>query len=108
MLQHCDPNCPILNYTKKRVSWHKLSPNKISSLYKLPLAEKLKDFNCDMEMETWFQKLNKIIWDTSVANLQVSYSNKNSPKPRSYFQLPSDIQTIKNGLNSIHRRWKDS
>ena len=27
---------------------------------------------------------------------------------KSYFQLPNDIQTIKNDLNSLHRMWKDS
>ena len=85
---------PISNYTRKQVPWHKISPNQISSLYTLPLAEKLKDFNRDMEMETCFQNLNKIIWDTSEANLQVSYSNRNSHKSKSYFQLPNDIQTI--------------
>ena len=34
--------------------------------------------------------------------------NKNSCKSRSFFQLPNDIQTIKNDLNSLHRMWKDS
>ena len=72
------------------------------------MAEKLKDFNCDMEMESCFQNLSEIIWDTSEANLQVSYSNRNSHKSKSYFQLPSDIQTVKNDLNSLHRMWKDS
>ena len=106
VLQHCDTDGPISK--TKRVPWHKLSPNQISSLYTLPLAEKLKDFNCDMEMETCFQNLSKIIWDTSEANLQVSYSNRNSHKSKSYFQLFNDIQTIKNDLNSLHRMWKDS
>ena len=108
VLQHCDSDGPTSNYTRKRVPWHKLSPNQISSLYTIPLAEKLKDFNCEMEMDTCFQKLNKIIWDTSEANLQVCYSNKNSYKSKSFFQLPSDIQTIKNDLNSLHRLWKDT
>ena len=108
VLQHCDTNGPILNYTRKRVPWHKLSPNQISSLYTIPSAEKLKDFNCNMEIETWSQNLNKIIWNTSEANLQVSYSNKNSHKSRCYFQLPYDIQTTKNDLNSLHRMWKES
>ena len=58
--------------------------------------------------DTCFQKLIKIIWDTSEANLQVCYSNKNSYKSKSFFQLPSDIETIKNDLNSPHRLWKDT
>ena len=95
MLQHCDINGPISNYTRKRVSWHNLSPNETSSLYRLPLFEKLKDFNCDMEMETCFQKLNKIIWDTPEANFQVSYSNINSQKTRSYFQSPNDYKQLR-------------
>ena len=60
-----------------------------------------------MEMDTCFQNLNKIIWDTSEANLQVYHSIKNSHKIRSSFQLSNDIQTIKNYLNSLHRMWKD-
>ena len=107
VLQHCDTNGPISNCTRKRVPWHKLSPNQISSLHTIPLAEKLKDFNCDMKMETCFQNLNNIIWDTSEAHLQVSYGNKNSHQSRSYFQLPNDIQTIKSDLNSLHRMCKD-
>ena len=59
-------------------------------------------------METCFQNLNKIIWDTSEANLLVSYSNRNFHKSKNYFQLPNDIQTVKNDLNSLHRMWKDS
>ena len=60
VLQHCYTDDPISNYTRKRVPWHKLSPNQISSLYTLLLAEKLQDFNCDMEMEICFQNLSKI------------------------------------------------
>ena len=60
-----------------------------------------------MEMDTCFQNLNKIIWDTPEANLQVCYSSKNSHKSRSYFKLPNDIQTIKNDSNSLHRMWKE-
>ena len=61
-----------------------------------------------MEMDTCFQNLNKIIWDTSEASLQVYYSNKNSHKSTNSFQLPNDIQTIKNDFNSRHRMWKNS
>ena len=109
MLQHCDSNGLTSNYTRKRVPWHKLSPNQISSLYTIPLAEKLKDFNCEMKMDACFHNLNKIICNTSEANLQDSLlQQQNSYKSRSSFQLPNDIQTIKNDLNSLHRMWKDS
>ena len=108
MLQHCDSDGPTSNYNRKRVPGHKLSPYQIPSLYTIPLAEKLKDFNYETEMDICFQNLNKSIWDTSEANLQVYYSNKNSHKSRSSFQLPNDIQTIKNELESLHRMWKDS
>ena len=79
-LRHCDSNGPISNYTRKRVSWHKLSPNKISSLYTLPLDEKLKDFNCDIEMETCFQKLNKIIWETFRGKFECHLQQQKLPK----------------------------
>ena len=59
-------------------------------------------------MDTFFQNLNKIIWNTSEANYQVCYGNKISHKSRRSFQLPNDVQTIKNDLNSLHRMWKDS
>ena len=55
MLQHCDTHGPISYYTRRGVSWHKLCPGQIFSLYTLPFAEKLKDFNCDMEMKLAFR-----------------------------------------------------
>ena len=60
-----------------------------------------------MEMDTCFQNLNKVIWDTSEANFQVSFINKNSHKSRGYFQLTNDIQAIKNDSSSLHIVWKD-
>ena len=107
LLQHNNKSGSSLGYSKKHVSWHKFNAQQIHNLYTLPLEESLKHFDCELEPDKCFENLNEIIWDISETNLHVKSSNsKNASHSKTHFQLPEDIQAIKNDLNTLHGQWK--
>ena len=107
LLQHNNKSGSSLGYSRKHVSWHKFNAQQIHDLYTLPLEESLKHFDCELEPDKCFENLNEIIWDISETNLHVKSSNsKNTSHSKRHFQLPEDIQAIKNDLNTMHGQWK--
>ena len=107
LLQHNNKSGSSLGYSRKHVSWHKFNAQQIHNLYTLPLEESLKHFDCELEPDKCFENLNEIIWDISETNLHVTSSNsKNTSHSKRHFQLPEDIQAIKNDLNTLHGQWK--
>ena len=105
LLQHNNKSGSSLGYSRKHVSWHKFNAQQIHNLYTLPLEEslKLKHFVCELEPDKCFENLNEIIWDISETNLHVKSSNsKNTSHSKGHFQLPEDIQAVRNDLNTLH------